>query len=157
MERQEQKGERENVTSKEKKQILQQYGEIDTHIKELQEELRAWRARATAVSPVLSDLPRGGSPDGTKTERAVEHLAKIERQIDVETDELCRLRYKIVSAIKALPDLRERRVLYLAYIGKSGENGVRRLKLWQIADEMGYSFDRIKHIHGNALLHIRLD
>lgn len=145
------------MTSREKKQILQQFGEIDNYINDLQKELNSWWARATAVSPVISDLPKGGNSDGTKTERAVEHLVKIEQQINEETDELEKLRYKIISAIKTLPDLRERRVLYLAYIGKTDGKGYKRLKLWQIANEMGYSFDRIKHIHGAALLHIELD
>ena len=145
------------MTSREKKQILQQFGEIDNYINDLQEELNLWWVRATAVSPAISDLPKGGNSDGTKTERAVEHLVKIEQQINEETDELYKLRYKIISAIKSLPDLRERRVLYLAYIGKSENNRYKRLTLEQIADEMGYSLIRIKQLHGTALLHIKLD
>ena len=145
------------MTSREKKQILQQFGEIDNYINDLQKELNSWWVRATAVSPVISDLPKGGNSDGTKTERAVEHLVKIEQQINEETDELYKLRYKIISAIKALPDLRERRVLYLAYIGKSENNRYKRLALWQIADEMGYSLIRIKQLHGTAFLHIKID
>ena len=145
------------MTSREKKQILQQFGEIDNYINDLQEELNSWWVRATAVSPVISDLPKGGNSDGTKTERAVERLVKIEQQINAEIDELYKLRYKIISAIKALPDLRERRVLYLVYIGKSENNRYKRLTLEQIADEMGYSLIRIKQLHGTALLHIKLD
>ena len=144
------------MTSREKKQILQQFGEIDNYINDLQEELYSWCVRATAVSPVISDLPKGGNSDGTKTERAVERLVKIEQQINEETDELYKLRYKIISAIKALPDLRERRVLYLAYIGKTDGKGYKRLKLWQIANEMGYSIDHINRLHGLGLKHINL-
>ena len=144
------------MTSREKKQILQQFGEIDNYINDLQEELNSWWVRATAVSPVISDLPKGGNSDGTKTERAVERLVKIEQQINKETDELYKLRYKIISAIKSLPDLRERRVLYLAYIGKTDGKGYKRLKLWQIANEMGYSIDHINRLHGLGLKHINL-
>ena len=144
------------MTSREKKQILQQFGEIDNYINDLQEELNSWWVRATAVSPVISDLPKGGNSDGTKTERAVERLVKIEQQINEETDELYKLRYKIISAIKVLPDLRERRVLYLAYIGKTDGKGYKRLKLWQIANEMGYSIDHINRLHGLGLKHINL-
>ena len=72
------------MTSREKKQILQQFGEIDNYINDLQEELNSWWVRATAVSPVISDLPKGGNSDGTKTERAVERLVKIEQQINEE-------------------------------------------------------------------------
>ena len=144
------------MTSREKKQILQQFGEIDNYINDLQEELNSWWVRATAVSPVISDLPKGGNSDGTKIERAVERLVKIEQQINEETDELYKLRYRIISAIKALPDLRERRVLYLAYIGKTDGKGYKRLKLWQIANEMGYSIDHINRLHGLGLKHINL-
>lgn len=144
------------MTSREKKQILQQFGEIDDYINDLLEELNLWWVRATAVSPVISDLPKGGNSDGTKTERAVERLVKIEQQINEETDELYKLRYKIISAIKALPDLRERRVLYLAYIGKTDGKGYKCLKLWQIANEMGYSIDHINRLHGLGLKHINL-
>ena len=144
------------MTSREKKQILQQFGEIDNYINDLQEELNSWWVRATAVSPVISDLPKGGNSDGTKTERAVERLVKIEQQINEETDELYKLRYKIISAIKALPDLRERRVLYLAYIGKTDGKEYKPLKLWQIANEMGYSIDHINRLHGLGLKHINL-
>ena len=144
------------MTSREKKQILQQFGEIDNYINDLQEELNSWWVRATAVSPVISDLPKGGNSDGTKTERAVERLVKIEQQINAEIDELYKLRYKIISAIKALPDLRERRVLYLAYIGKTDGKEYKPLKLWQIANEMGYSIDHINRLHGLGLKHINL-
>lgn len=144
------------MTSKEKKQILQRYGQIDDHINELQAEVDMWWSRATATSPVLSDMPKGGSADGTKIERAIERIAKIEADIDDEIDELLILKHRIMTAIKELTDLNERRVIYLAYIGKVEYGKYRQLNLWQIAREMNYSYDRIRHIHGAALLHIKL-
>ena len=142
------------MTSKEKKQILLQYSDIDRHIDELQVELDMWWARLSGGR--LSDMPKGGSNDGTETERAVERIIKIEQQIDDEIDELLIMRHKILSAINALKDIRERRVLYLAYIGKNNGDKRRRLMLWEVAREMNYSLDRIKQLHGTALLHIDL-
>lgn len=145
------------MTSKEKKRILLQYGEIDRHIDELQAEKSFWRSRVTSTSPVLSDIPKSGGSDGTKLEVAIEKIIKIEQQISDEIDRLVIQRDKISSAIQKLPDEREKSVLYLAYIGKTEYDGrQKRLKLWQIAREMNYSVDRIKQLHGTALLHIKL-
>ena len=142
------------MTSKEKKRILLRYGEIDRYIDELESELAYWRSRVTSTSPVISDMPKGGSADGTKLEKSVEKIIKLEKQIDDEINKLVNLRNTILSAIQALPDEREQKVLRLAYIGKAGAGGYKRLKLWQISREMNYSYDRIRHIHGMALLHL---
>lgn len=143
------------MTSKEKKQILLQYSDIDRHIDELQAELDMWWSRLSGGR--LSDMPKGNSNDGTETERAIERIVKIEQQIDNEIDELLIMRHKILSAINALKDIRERRVLYLAYIGKESGDKRRRLMLWQVANEMHYSLDHVNRLHGMALKHINLE
>ena len=143
------------MTSKEKKQILLQYSDIDRHIDELQAELDMWWSRLSGGR--LSDMPKGGESDGTETERAIERIVKIEQQIDDEIDELLIMRHKILSAINALKDIRERRVLYLAYVGKDNGDGRIRLKLWQVANEMHYSLDHVNRLHGMALKHINLE
>lgn len=144
------------MTSKEKKRILLRYSEIDRHIDELAAEKSFWWSRVTSTSPVMSDMPKGGKSDGTLLEVSVENIMKIEQQINDEIDRLATLRDKISSAIQSMTDEREKRVLYLAYIGKSSASGQKRLKLHQIAREMNYSIDRIKQLHGTALLHIDL-
>lgn len=145
------------MTSKEKKRILLRYGEIDRHIDELEAEKSFWWSRVTSTSPVMSDLPKGGGSDGTLLEVSVENIMKIEQQINDEIDRLATLRDKISSAIQSMTDEREKRVLYLAYIGKSSASGQKRLKLHQIAREMNYSERQVKRLHGYALLHIDLD
>lgn len=144
------------MTSKEKKRILLRYGEIDRHIDELEAEKSFWWSRVTSTSPVMSDMPKVGGSDGTLLEVSLEKIIKIEQQINDEIDRLATLRDKISSAIQSMTDEREKRVLYLAYIGKSSASGQKRLKLHQIAREMNYSVDRIKQLHGTALLHIEL-
>lgn len=73
-----------------------------------------------------------------------------------ELKELSAIRDQIIAAIEELSDVRERQVIYLAYIGK--KQGERRvcLKQWQIANEMNYCSDTIKQIHSKALKNLRL-
>lgn len=143
------------MTNREKKQILLQFGEIDRHIRELQGELSLWRSRAANVSAVMSPEPKGAGFTGGRLERSVERLIDIERQIEEETDQLYRLRQKITSAVRELTDMRERRIIYLCYIGKISAGGYKRLKLVQIAEEMNYSEKHIRRLHSAALLHIK--
>lgn len=145
------------MTSKEKKRILLRYGEIDRHIDELKAEKASWWSRVTSTSQVMSDMPKGGKSDGTLLEVSVEKIIKIENQINDEIDRLVTMRDKISSAIQSLTDEREKRVLYLAYIGKSSASGKKRLKLHQIAREMNYSVDHINRLHGMALKHINIE
>lgn len=144
------------MTSQDKKKKLLQFKDIDEHIKELEQEANQWWERANLKSPVISDMPKAQGAL-TAQQRALEHLEKIQSQIDNEIDKLLLLRNDIVKAINKLTDIRERRIIYLAYIGKTDGNKYKRLTLFQIAKEMNYSYDRIKHIHGIALLHIDLE
>lgn len=145
------------MTNREKKQILLQFGEIDRHIKELQNESSLWRSRAENASATLSGEPKGAGTAGGRLERSVERIIEIEKQIESETDELFKIRRKIITAVKALPDMRERRIVYLCYIGKICAGGYKRLKLVQIAEEMNYSEKHIRRLHSAALFHIRFD
>lgn len=139
------------MTVPEKKQMLLSFAEIDKYINDLQKELDFWRNKAYDISVTLSTEPKGSNSAGGSFSKAVERLIDTERQITNETDELCRMRMKIVSAVKALPDMRERRIIYLAYIGRNNGCGYKRLKLAQIACEMNYSEKHIRRLHSAAL------
>lgn len=143
------------MTSQDKKKILLQFEHIDEHIKELKAEAEQWWERASLKSPDMSGMPKSQSLL-TAQQRALEHLETVLKQIDDETDKLLILRSDLMKAINQLTDIRERRVLYLKYIGKSDGDKYKRLTLNEIAEEMHYSYDRIKQIHGYALLHIDL-
>lgn len=143
------------MTSQEKKKILLQFKHIDEHIKELELEENLWWERTNLKSPTISDMPKGQNKL-TAQQRAVEHLERIQSQIDEEIDRLLILRNDIIKATNKLTDVRERRIIYLAYIGKTDGNKYKRLTLFQIAKEMNYSYDRVKQLHGYALLHIDL-
>lgn len=143
------------MTSQDKKKILLQFEHIDEHIKELKTEAEQWWERASLKSPNISGMPKAQSLL-TAQQRALEHLETILKQIDDETDRLLILRSDLMKSINQLNDIRERRVLYLKYIGKSDGDKYKRLTLNQIARVMHYSEIRVKQIHGHALFHIEL-
>ena len=150
------------MTIQEKKKILKDYAHIEKRVKELRDEVDMLQKLPTTISPSVSGVPRGGNGDGNKVERAYEHLESLIIKLKKETDELILLEHRIVEAIQTLPNQLERRVLTLAYIGKcvpamdGKTQNHRRLSLFNIANEMSYSYDRIKQIHGSALSHLKL-
>lgn len=145
------------MTISEKKQILLSFAETDGYINDLQKELDFWRNKAYDISVTLSAEPKGTNSAGGSFSKTVERIIDIERQISDETDKLCRRRLKIVSAVKALPDIRHRRIIYLAYIGRNTGRGYERLKLAKIAREMNYSEKHIRRLHSAALEKLNLE
>ena len=110
------------------------------------DEKRGWMEKATAVNPVLSDMPKGGGTD--KIQNAVCRIADIEADINREIDRQIDLRERIETAICAIPDGRLRDLMRYRYIdGLTWE---------QIAVEMHYSYVHICRMHGQALAVIML-
>ena len=148
------------MTSQEKKKTLKSYAQIEKRVNELRNEIDLLWKTPTSVTSNTEGIPRGGNGDGTKTELAYERIEKLNSKLEQEIDEMLLLEYRIVDAIQKLPDIIERRVLTLAYIGKvvPSKNGKtvehKRLSLFNIARELAYSHDWVKHIHGSALMHI---
>ena len=95
------------MTNAEKKAVLLEYQAIERRIKRLQVEKQGWMEKATAVSPNLSDMPKGGGTD--KIQNAVCRIADIEADINREIDRQIDLRERIEAAIRADPDGRLRR------------------------------------------------
>ena len=134
------------MTNAEKKAILLEYQAIERRINRLLDEKRGWMEKATAVTPVLSDMPKGGGAD--KIQNAVCRIADIEADINREIDRQIDLRERIETAICAIPDGRLRDLMRYRYIdGLTWE---------QIAVEMHYSYVHICRMHGQALAVIML-
>ena len=134
------------MTNAEKKAILLEYQAIERRINRLLDEKRGWMEKATAVNPVLSDMPKGGGAD--KIQNAVCRIADIEADINREIDRQIDLRERIETAICAIPDGRLRDLMRYRYIdGLTWE---------QIAVEMHYSYVHICRMHGQALAVIML-
>ena len=140
---------------KEKKEILNNFLKIESRVRELEEELEKLWSRATSASPNLDGMPRSNN-GMSATQNAIERMDKLVKLIDDERDELATVQYRIMTAIRKLPDITERRIIHLKYIGEADSKYHRTMPLWKIANKLGYSHDRIRHIHSAALLHLEL-
>lgn len=144
------------MNSQDKKHYLQKYGELDDFINEKCDEITRWRDMATKITPVLSDMPHG-SGGSDKIGTAVDNIISLETTLNGQIDKLCSMRIIIETAINEIDDVTLQRILYLAYIGKKGNDDKwHRLKLWEVANEICYSPDRVRHLHGNALYMLNL-
>ena len=123
------------------KQFLSQAYRLDKRIERRTEDIARMRARMEKATVQLTGMPRGGS--GADWTDVSIRVLEYEASVKAEIAELCRVKQMIREAIDAVEDARYRELLELRYIV-----GMR----WeQIAVEMNYSFDRIKHMHGEAL------
>ena len=130
------------MTIAEKKQYLRQYRLLNAHIDQLIEERAQWMARATRITPVISDEPKGGG-DGDRLQRAIEGIISTEQAIDREIDRLADMRANITASIDALQDEKLRQVIRLRYI--------KGLTFERIAVEVHYSYKQTCRLHGMAL------
>ena len=122
------------------KQFLSQAYRIDSRIERRTEEIMRLRSRLEKATAQLTGMPRGGQSDWT--ERDVK-LLEYEARLKAEASELIRIKVQIRDAIDAVEDKRYRELLEMRYI-----MGMR----WErIAVEMNYSYERIRHMHGEAL------
>jgi len=143
------------MTCKEKKELLNSFSKIEGRIKELEDELEALWSNATSSPVNTSGMPRG-SGGVNKIENAIERMERLVNLIDRERDELESVKFRIMAAVSELSNITERRVIHLKYIGKPDGQYHKTVPLWDIAKRLGYSIDRINHIHGEALQHLVL-
>lgn len=73
----------------------------------------------------------------------VERLIKKEDEVNAQIDRLIDLRKKVIGEIQSLDNMVYVQILYKRYIEYKS--------LGKIAEEMHYSYDRVKHLHGIAL------
>lgn len=135
------------MTNAEKKAILLEYQAIERRINRLQAEKQGWMEKATAVTPVLSDMPKGGGAD--KIQNAVCRIADIEADINRKIDRQIDLRARIETAICAIPDGRLRDLMRYRYIdGLTWE---------QIAVTMRLDYRWVLRLHGRALSELTIE
>ena len=130
------------------KEYLSQYGAIERNIRRMEEEKERCRQRALHITPSYEPMITGSGGTSDRVGQAIEKMARCEEKIIAEIDKLYDLREEIEAVIGAVPDPVQRELLERKYIQ------LQSLKL--IAEEMGYSEDHIKHMHGWALLKIKI-
>lgn len=126
------------------KQYLRQLSKLQQRINILKDEIDERRTRLeSTTAPVLGDRVQT-SPGGDRFADAIAILA----DKDLQRQELVwiyeNMRDKIVDQILELENTTQQKVLYERY--------VRERYLKDIAKDMCYSYDRICHIHGEALI-----
>lgn len=114
---------------------------IDMRIDKKQEEIDRLRAKLTKATADISDMPRGGS-GGDWTDADVKVL-EMEQQIHREIIELCRIKREVFEVIDAVEDERYRTLLELRYRNY--------MTFEEIAVEMHFSYDWVRHMHKEAL------
>ena len=125
---------------KQKKKLLNSFSKIEYRVKELENELNGIK----------------GNIDNDKNLKITEKLERMAHLIEKEKTELIQIQFRIMEAIENLSDITERTIIHLKYIGKKEGLYHKTLPLWKIANELGYSLDRINHMHGDALRHLEL-
>jgi len=138
------------MTREEKIEFLNRYKEIDDVIDQKCEELSIWHARALMISPLYSDMPKGGVQED-KIQSAVEKIIALEDEINSKIDILVKARDEIVMAVRTVDDKNQRRLLVMRYLNR------REDYTWeQIAAKMNYTYRHVTRLHSLALnmLHI---
>ena len=135
------------MTTKEKKEYLKRYKEIDSEINQLLLEKQEIMALGTKITPTYSDMPKGMG-ESNKLQSVVERLEEQETKIDKKVDDLYEVKADIEKAINTVDDDTLRLLLRYRYI-----NGW----TWErIAVEMCYAYRNVTRLHGKALALIRV-
>ena len=124
------------------KEELNQYKYARERVDETLEEYQRYKERAEKMTAIISDMPRGGVSSNKVEDNAVimADLSKQyeERWIQAELEKL-RIELKLDQVKEPYRKLLKKRY-------------IQDLNFEKIADEMGYSYVRITHLHGEALI-----
>lgn len=126
------------------KKYLEQIETLDIKIRQLEDELAGLRETAGGAAAIRYDkLNVQVSVMADAVERNVIHLIELEDTIFVTKMRMAKLKAHIVSQIQALDDNRYMNILYMRY--------VQLKKFSYISDKLGYDYDYIRALHGEAL------
>ena len=128
------------------KEFLSQAWQIDSRIEQKIEERERLESRLTSGRMTnLSGMPRGGQYDWTDSANS---LIQLTERINLEIEDLCRIKRQVNDAIDAVEDMRYRWILELRY---------RNYLTWeQIAEKTGYDQRHVYRLHGDALECVRV-
>lgn len=130
------------------KEYLLQIGVLDSKINHKQKQLDELKILATCTGGMSNDGDRvQTSKRGDRMSEAVAKYVDLEREIDREIDQYIALKGKVISQIYDL-EAGENTKLYIEILTM---RYVEFKRLEEIAVATGYSYDRIRHLHGYAL------
>lgn len=103
-----------------------------------------WHQLYSLSSPKHDGISVQGTKDPDKFSELWARIDEKERKIGREIDKLADTKQRITEEIGRIEDIRYVEILLRRY--------VQMQKLEDIANEMHYSYDRVRHLHGFALL-----
>ena len=125
------------------KEYLSQARTLDMRIKSKLQQIESLNELATSCTIVYSDMPRNPNRGGSKIERAVLKIIKVEESLKHDVENLVELKKEIMATIRAVSDVELQTLLekrYLCFLS------------WEkIAVEMHYSIQHILRMHDTAL------
>ena len=125
------------------KQELSNIKKIRYEIKALEDSITEIETRLTRISPVLSDMPMGGSGADKMTD-GVASMIELKEKLGKKICEYNKHITKVTERILQMEDSTYRAILYRYYV--LGDN------FEKVAVAMNYSYVHICRLHGYALL-----
>ena len=131
------------------KRYLQKIEEMDRQIQSDEVRIREMEADARSLRAVrLDGMPRAGSDSsGAAYEAAIAEIDRRRERLAKAIIEKQEAALRVTGEIRSMENKTHAKILELRYVRyREFPN------LWEVAREMKYSYEWIKHIHGDALV-----
>lgn len=126
------------------KEYLLQVKATDTKINQRLRELEDLKRSMYSVRAIDYEGDKVQTSGSGDPYRTVDKYIDMDKSINTAIDELVELKHKIIGEIQGMRNSLYAELLYKRYIEYKS--------LWDIAREMHYSYNHIRHCHGLALL-----
>lgn len=123
------------------KEELRQYKYLKDKVQETLDEYERYKTRAEKMTSIISDMPRGGKSSDKVADNAVA-MADLSRQYEELWIRAEQGKFKIERKIYVVSEPHQT-LLRKRYL--------QDMNFEKIADEMGYTYNTITHMHGEAL------
>lgn len=98
------------------KEYLSQAQTLDMRIKSKLQQIESLNELATSCTIVYSDMPRNPNRGGSKIERAVLKIIKVEESLKHDVENLVELKKEIMATIRAVSDVELQTLLEKRYL-----------------------------------------
>ncbi len=128
------------------KRYLRSLERLDMMINQKLEELSSLKATLTAIGGMdySGERVRSSRSPDAPYEKTIEKIADLNAEIDAEIDRFVDEKHKIINQIQGLDNTTYVQVLYKRYVEYK--------RLGEIAVEMGFTYQYVRRLHGEALL-----